>query len=99
MTATVGYKPEVQRIGVSLVLMFVVLFGGGLEEPSWRGYLLPALQETYIPLTAGLLVGVVRAGWQVLLVFDRADTMRRVLDLDFVVSLVFRSTSSGSLDR
>lgn len=39
-----------------LFLGFVVLFGGGLEEPGWRGYLLSALQEAYSPLTAGLLV-------------------------------------------
>jgi membrane protease YdiL (CAAX protease family) len=52
-----------------LFLGFIVLFGGGLEEPGWRGYLLPALQETYSPLTAGLLVGVVWAGWHLPLVF------------------------------
>ncbi|WP_311173501.1 CPBP family intramembrane glutamic endopeptidase [Halobellus ordinarius] len=52
-----------------LFLGFVVLFGGGLEEPGWRGYLLPELQEAYSPLTAGLLVGVVWAGWHLPLVF------------------------------
>jgi len=52
-----------------LFLGFVVLFGGGLEEPGWRGYLLSALQETYSPFTAGLLVGVVWAGWHLPLVF------------------------------
>jgi membrane protease YdiL (CAAX protease family) len=43
--------------------------GGGQEEPGWRGYLLPALQEAYSPLTAGFLVGVVWAGWHLPLVF------------------------------
>lgn len=52
-----------------LFLGFVVLFGGGLEEPGWRGYLLPSLQEAYSPLTAGLLVGVVWAGWHLPLIF------------------------------
>jgi membrane protease YdiL (CAAX protease family) len=52
-----------------LFLGFIILFGGGLEEPGWRGYLLPALQETYSPLTAGLIVGVVWAGWHLPLVF------------------------------
>ncbi|NHN49250.1 CPBP family intramembrane metalloprotease [Halostella sp. JP-L12] len=46
-----------------------LLFGGGLEEPGRRGYLLPAHQEAYSPLTAGLLVGVVWAGWHLPLVF------------------------------
>ena len=52
-----------------LFLGFIILFGGGLEEPGWRGYLLPALQETYSPLTAGLIVGVVWAGWHLPLAF------------------------------
>lgn len=52
-----------------LFLGFVVIFGGGLEEPGWRGYLLPALQETYRPLTAGLIVGLIWAGWHLPLVF------------------------------
>jgi membrane protease YdiL (CAAX protease family) len=52
-----------------LFLGFIILFGGGLEEPGWRGYLLPALQETYSPLTAGLIVSVVWAGWHLPLVF------------------------------
>ena len=52
-----------------LFLGFVALFGGGLEEPGWRGYLLPALQKAYSPLTAGLLIGIVWAGWHLPLVF------------------------------
>jgi membrane protease YdiL (CAAX protease family) len=52
-----------------LFLGFIVLFGGGLEEPGWRGYLQPALQEVYSPLTVGLVVGVIWAGWHLPLVF------------------------------
>jgi membrane protease YdiL (CAAX protease family) len=46
-----------------LFLGFIVLFGGGLEEPGWRGYLLPQLQQRYSALVAALLVGIVWAGW------------------------------------
>ena len=46
-----------------LFLGFVVLFGGGLEEPGWRGYLLPRLQKQYTALGAALVIGVVWAGW------------------------------------
>jgi membrane protease YdiL (CAAX protease family) len=52
-----------------LFLGFIILFGGGLEEPGWRGYLQPALQEAYSPLTSGLVVGVIWAGWHLPLVF------------------------------
>jgi membrane protease YdiL (CAAX protease family) len=51
-----------------LFLGFIVLFGGGLEEPGWRGYLQPALQEAYSPLTVAFAVGVVWAGWHLPLV-------------------------------
>jgi membrane protease YdiL (CAAX protease family) len=49
-------------------LGFVLLFGGGLEEPGWRGALLPRLQERHDSLTAALLVGVVWAAWHAPLV-------------------------------
>jgi membrane protease YdiL (CAAX protease family) len=52
-----------------LFLGSIILFGGGLEEPGWRGYFLPALQETHSPLTAGLVVGIVWVGWHLPLVF------------------------------
>jgi membrane protease YdiL (CAAX protease family) len=44
-------------------LLFILLVGGGQEEPGWRGFALPRLQETYRPLTASLVVGVVWAVW------------------------------------
>ena len=46
-----------------IFLGFVALLGGGLEEPGWRGYLLPALQARWRPLPAALLVGVVWFAW------------------------------------
>ncbi|WP_440009547.1 CPBP family intramembrane glutamic endopeptidase [Halomicrococcus sp. SG-WS-1] len=44
-------------------LLFVLLVGGGQEEPGWRGFALPRLQETYSSLTASLIVGGVWAVW------------------------------------
>lgn len=40
-----------------------LLFAGALEEPGWRGYLLPRLQERFSPLLASVLVWLPWAAW------------------------------------
>lgn len=38
-------------------------FRGGLEEPGWRGFMLPELQKQYSPLTASLFIAVPWSLW------------------------------------
>ena len=40
--------------------LMVATIGGGLEEPGWRGFALPALQQRRSPLIATLILGL---GW------------------------------------
>jgi membrane protease YdiL (CAAX protease family) len=47
------------------------LFTASLEEPGWRGYLLPRLQERFSPLLASLLVWFPWALWHAPLDFHR----------------------------
>lgn len=46
-----------------IALLFMVVVGGGQEEPGWRGFALPRLQAAYSSLTASVLIGVVWAVW------------------------------------
>jgi membrane protease YdiL (CAAX protease family) len=43
--------------------IIIALVGGGNEEPGWRGFALPRLQEQYTPVAATLVLGVVWAFW------------------------------------
>jgi membrane protease YdiL (CAAX protease family) len=45
--------------------IFVLFVGGGLEEPGWRGFGLPLLQQQLSPLKATLLLGLVWGVWHV----------------------------------
>ncbi len=52
-----------------LLLLFVMIIGGGLEEPGWRGFALPLLLERYSPFIATMVVGVLWAFWHLPLFF------------------------------
>jgi membrane protease YdiL (CAAX protease family) len=45
--------------------VFVLFLGGALEEPGWRGFGLPLLQQRYSPVTATLLLGLAWGVWHV----------------------------------
>jgi len=47
------------------------LFTAALEEPGWRGFLLPRLQQRFSPLVASLLVWFLWAFWHAPLDFHR----------------------------
>jgi len=64
------HQPKVVGCGLSYALLAIVEFGyaffvgGGVsEEPGWRGFLLPRLQERFNPLVASLLVWFPWALW------------------------------------
>jgi membrane protease YdiL (CAAX protease family) len=62
----VDWALVVERLpGYAGTFVFVLLIGGALEEPGWRGFGLPTLQQRYSPLRATLLLGVAWGFWHV----------------------------------
>ncbi len=62
--ASFRVPPPADLVIYPFLFLFVVVFGGPLfEEPGWRGFALPRLQEPWGPLGAALILGVLWAGW------------------------------------
>ncbi len=50
-------------VDAALFFLYVMIGGGGLEEPGWRGFALPLLQRRFSPLVASLVLAVIWAFW------------------------------------
>ena len=89
-----------------LVLVFAVrlinpLDGPLGEEPGWRGFALPRLQDGRSPLHASLILGLLVAGWHLPLVFLPGEELAPVLLLatvavTFVYTWIFNHTGGSA---
>ncbi|MBE9103315.1 CPBP family intramembrane glutamic endopeptidase [Vacuolonema iberomarrocanum] len=62
-------------------LIFLALVGGGNEEPGWRGFGLPTLQQYYSPVIATFVLGVVWAFWHLPLLATHPDVASGAIGL------------------
>lgn len=55
--------PSVDLATAPLLLVFLFVFPGLTEEPGWRGFLQPHLQERHGALTSSVVVGLTWSAW------------------------------------
>ena len=64
--APIDWSLVVDRLpSYAATFVFVLFLGGGLEEPGWRGFGLPLLQQRLSPVRATLLLGLAWGVWHV----------------------------------
>ena len=68
--ALLGYDVDLSLLPERLpaylaTLVFVAVLGGGLEEPGWRGFALPRLEQRFTPVVATLILGLAWGMWHV----------------------------------
>jgi membrane protease YdiL (CAAX protease family) len=86
------------ELPLELLLVFLIVALG--EEAGFRGYALPKLMERYSPLTASLILGVLRVIWHAplfLLGIDSWWIILIVLSGDIIFTWIFQHTRGSVL--
>lgn len=70
---------SIATVGILATTYLVYLLGGPLqEEPGWRGFALPRLQQRFHPAIAALVLGLLHCVWHApLFLTDEWDTARQ----------------------
>lgn len=69
----------------------IMIFGGGLEEIGWRGFLLPKLLSRYSPLKSSLIIGVIWSLWHLPIWFIVGSPQQSINFIPFSLSCIASS--------
>ena len=72
----------------TLPLLIAGIIGGGMEEPGWRGFFQPALEEKLPFVVATLCVGVIWAVWHIPAWFVQSIGMSSINFLSFTLHCI-----------
>ena len=95
-------EPFVPWWAIPLALPVFAVLLGGQEEPGWRGFALPRLQQRFSAWSSSLIIGVVWAVWHVpMFVFDVVEDLPYLpyalvtVGLSVVYAWLFNSTDGA----
>lgn len=69
-------------------LVLTALFQGGNEEPGWRGFALPRLEDRYSPVAATLLLGAIWAFWHLPVLAANSSETQHGMSLVVLIPIV-----------
>jgi CAAX protease family protein len=80
-------NPMSELIAYVVFYIYPALIIGGplFEEPGWRGFALPSLQERYGPMAASFILGVLWAFWHMPIWFSDQWTVPSIPNIAFYV--------------
>lgn len=69
----------------------IMIFGGGLEEIGWRGYLLPKLLSKYSSFKSSIIIGIIWSLWHLPLWFVVGTSQQHTNFIPFALSCIASS--------
>ncbi len=69
-------------------LVLTALLQGGNEEPGWRGFALPRLEERYPPVAATLMLGIVWAFWHLPILLANPAESQHGMSLETLMPVI-----------
>ncbi len=88
-----------------VLLLYVIVLGGGLEEPGWRGFALPQLQKKHSPFISSLIIGFFWFVWHLPLFFSEITSQDGIplfwyflttFALSFIFTIIYNKTNGNA---